>query len=80
MAYGPSHHLVIAIFIRCCCSGLKGRRATDSQGRLLQRVLTVLLVGAFVVALICRLIRWEKKDFDSAATSDVAELRAAYAL
>jgi hypothetical protein len=52
-AYGPSHLTVLAIFVvGAALLVWFGRRATESQGRILGRVLAVLLLAAFVVALV----------------------------
>jgi hypothetical integral membrane protein (TIGR02206 family) len=80
-AYGPSHIVVLVLFaIGAAVLVWAGRTLTESQARVLGRVLAVLIVAAFIVALVYKLIR---PSFDTSVPlqlCDVAELMAAYAL
>ena len=56
-AYGPSHLVVLTVFaIGAALLVWIGRRQTESQARLLGRVLAALIVAAFGVALVYKLI------------------------
>jgi hypothetical integral membrane protein (TIGR02206 family) len=80
-AYGPSHLTVLAIFVvGAALLVWFGRRATETQGRILGRVLGALLLAAFVVALVYKLIRPDIQTSVPLQLCDVAELAAAYAL
>jgi hypothetical integral membrane protein (TIGR02206 family) len=80
-AYGPSHLTVLAIFVvGAVLLVWFGRRATEAQGRILGRVLAVLLLAAFVVAFVYKLIRPDIQTSVPLQLCDVAELAAAYAL
>lgn len=80
-AYGPSHMVVLAIFaIGAALLVWFGRRQTDSQARLFGRVLAVLIVVAFGVALVYKLIRPNLETSIPLQLCDIAELMAAYAL
>ena len=80
-AYGPSHLVVLAIFVAGAALLVwLGRRLSDSRNRLLGRVLAVLLLGAFCVALVYKLIRPDIQTSVPLQLCDVAELTAAYAL
>jgi hypothetical integral membrane protein (TIGR02206 family) len=57
-----------------------GRRQTEAQARTLGRVLAVLLVAAFAVALAYKLIRPDIQTSVPLQLCDIAELTAAYAL
>ena len=57
-AYGPSHWVVLAIFaIGAALLVWAGRRQSESQARVFGRVLALLIVAAFGVALVYKLIR-----------------------
>ena len=80
-AYGPSHLVVLAVFaIGAVLLVWIGRRQSESQARLLGRVLAVLIVAAFGVALVYKLIRPHLDTSVPLQLCDVAELTAAYAL
>ncbi|MGV9800408.1 YwaF family protein [Mycobacterium sp. NPDC003449] len=81
VAYGPSHLVVLAVFaIGVVLLVGIGRGLTDSQARMLGRVMAVLIVVVFGAALIYKLV---KPNIDTSVPlqlCDVAELTAAYAL
>src|SRR6476469_870594 len=80
-AYGPSHLVVLAIFaVGAVLLVWIGRRQTEAQSRVLGRVLAVLLIAAFAVALVYKLIRPDIPTSVPLQLCDVAELAAAYAL
>jgi hypothetical integral membrane protein (TIGR02206 family) len=80
-AYGPSHLIVLAIFaVGAVLLVWIGRRQTESQARLLGRVLAVLIVAAFVVALGYKLVHPHLDTSVPLQLCDLAELAAAYAL
>jgi hypothetical integral membrane protein (TIGR02206 family) len=80
-AYGPSHLVVLGVFVLGAAALVWiGRRQTESQARLLGRVLAVLLLAVFVVALIYKLIRPTLDTSVPLQLCDIAELTAAYAL
>jgi hypothetical integral membrane protein (TIGR02206 family) len=80
-AYGPSHLVVLGIFvIGAAFLVWIGRRQTESQARLLGRVLAVLLLAAFLVALVYKLARPTMGTSVPLQLCDVAELVAVYAL
>jgi len=80
-AYGPSHLVVLAIFVvGAVLLVWVGRRQTEAQSRVLGRVLAAVIVAAFVVALIYKLIRPDIQTSIPLQLCDVAELTAAYAL
>ncbi len=80
-AYGPSHLVVLAIF--AVGVGLLiwlGRRQTEAQARVFSRVFALLIVAAFAVALVYKLIRPDIQTSIPIQLCDIAELAAAYAL
>jgi hypothetical integral membrane protein (TIGR02206 family) len=80
-AYGPSHWVVIAVFaIGAALLVWVGRRQTESQARILGRVLGGLLFAAFLVALAYKLVQPEIDTSVPLQLCDLAELTAAYAL
>jgi len=80
-AYGPSHLAVLALFVIGAAALVWiGRRQTESQARLLGRVLAVLIVAAFIVALVYKLIRPDIQTSVPIQLCDLAELTAAFAL
>jgi hypothetical integral membrane protein (TIGR02206 family) len=80
-AYGPSHLVVLAVFaIGAALLVWIGRRQSESQARLLGRVLAVLMLTAFSVALVYKLIRPTLDGSVPLQLCDVAEVTAAYAL
>src|ERR1700741_1580496 len=80
-AYGPSHLVVLAVFvIGAVLLVWIGRRQPESQARLLGGVLAGLIVAAFGVALVYKLIRPALDTSVPLQLCDVAELTAAYAL
>jgi hypothetical integral membrane protein (TIGR02206 family) len=80
-AYGPSHWVVLAVFVVGAAALIWiGHRQTESQARLLGRVLAALIVAAFIVALVYKLIRPNLDTSVPLQLCDVAELTAAYAL
>ena len=80
-AYGPSHWVVLAIFaIGAALLVWAGGRQSESQARVFGRVLALLIVAAFGVALVYKLIRPHLDTSVPLQLCDVAELTAAYAL
>jgi len=80
-AYGPSHLVVLAVFaIGAVLLVWIGRRQSESQARLLGRVLAVLMLTAFSVALVYKLIRPTLDGSVPLQLCDLAEITAAYAL
>ena len=80
-AYGPSHWAVLGVFvIGAALLVWIGRRQTESQARLLGRVLGALIVAVFIVAMVYKLIRPTMDTSVPLQLCDVAELTAAYAL
>ena len=80
-AYGPSHWVVLGLFVIGAAALVWiGRRQTESQARLLGRVLGALIVAVFIVALVYKLIRPAIDTSVPLQLCDVAELTAAYAL
>jgi len=57
-----------------------GRRQTESQARILGRILAALILVAFIVALVYKLIQPALDTSVPLQLCDVAELTAAYAL
>jgi hypothetical integral membrane protein (TIGR02206 family) len=81
LAYGPSHLVVLGLFVIGAAALVWiGRRQTESQARLLGRVLAGLLVAVFLVALVYKLIRPNMETSIPIQLCDIAELAAAYAL
>ena len=79
-AYGPSHLVVLTVFaIGAALLVWIGRRQTESQARLLGRVLAALIVTAFGAALVYKLIHPALDTSIPLQLCDVAELTAAYA-
>jgi hypothetical integral membrane protein (TIGR02206 family) len=80
-AYGPSHIVVLAVFvIGAALLVWIGRGQTASQARLLGRVLAALIVAAFGVALVYKLAVPTIDSSVPLQLCDLAELSAAYAL
>ena len=80
-AYGPSHWVVLAVFaIGAALLVWAGRRQSESQARVFGRVLALLIVAAFGLALVYKLIRPHLDTSVPLQLCDVAELTAAYAL
>ncbi len=80
-AYGPSHLAVLALFVVGAIALIWiGRKQTESQARLFGRVLAVLILAAFIVALVYKLIRPSMDTSVPLQLCDIAELAAAYAL
>jgi hypothetical integral membrane protein (TIGR02206 family) len=80
-AYGPSHLVVLAIFaIGAVLLIWIGRRQSDSQARLFGRGFALLIVAAFVVAFVYKLVRPDLDTSIPLQLCDIAELTAAYAL
>ena len=80
-AYGPSHLVVLGVFVVGAVALVWiGRRQTEPQARLFGRVLSALILTAFVVALVYKLIRPNMDTSVPLQLCDVAELMAAYAL
>jgi hypothetical integral membrane protein (TIGR02206 family) len=80
-AYGPSHWAVLGLFVIGAALLIWiGRRQTESQARLLGRVMGVLIVAVFIVALVYKLIQPTMDTSVPLQLCDVAELTAAYAL
>jgi hypothetical integral membrane protein (TIGR02206 family) len=80
-AYGPSHLVVLTAFaIGAVALVWIGRRQTESQAQLFSRILAVLILVTFVVALVYKLIEPDLETSVPLQLCDVAELTAAYAL
>jgi hypothetical integral membrane protein (TIGR02206 family) len=80
-AYGPSHVVVLGIFVVGAAALVWiGRRQTESPARGLGRVLGILIAAAFSVALIYKLVQPSIGNSVPLQLCDVAELIAAYAL
>ena len=80
-AYGPSHLVVLGLFaIGAVLLVWIGRTQSDSQARLLGRVLAVLILAVFSVALAYKLVQPTIDNSVPLQLCDVAELTAAHAL
>jgi hypothetical integral membrane protein (TIGR02206 family) len=80
-AYGPSHWVVLTLFVvGAVLLVARGRRQTATQARLLSRILAVLMVTAFLTALVYKMIRPDLGTSIPLQLCDIAELTAAYAL
>lgn len=80
-AYGPSHLIVLAVFATGAALLVTvGRRQTDAQARIMSRVLAMILLGAFAVALAYKLVVPDISTSVPLQLCDLAELAAAYAL
>lgn len=80
-AYGPSHLVVLGIFvIGAVLLVWLGRRQTEAQARLFGRILAVAMLAAFIAALVYKLIRPTLGTSVPLQLCDLAELVAAYAL
>ena len=80
-AYGPSHWVVLGVFVIGAGALVWiGRRQTEPQARLLGRILAALILAAFSVALVYKLVRPDVDTSVPLQLCDVAELAAAYAL
>lgn len=80
-AYGLSHLVVLTLFaLGAVLLVVVGRRQTEVQARLLSRVLAVLLIAAFLVALVYKFIQPTIDTSLPLQLCDLAELAAAYAL
>jgi hypothetical integral membrane protein (TIGR02206 family) len=79
--YGPSHWTVLLVFaIGSAALVWIGRRQTESQARLLGRVLGAMTVAIFGVALVYKLAQPAIAHSVPLQLCDLAELTAAYAL
>jgi hypothetical integral membrane protein (TIGR02206 family) len=80
-AYGPSHLIVLGIFvIGAVLLVFVGRRLSEAQGRSLSRVLSVLLIVSLVVAMAYKFARLDIQTSVPLQLCDIAEIVAAYAL
>jgi hypothetical integral membrane protein (TIGR02206 family) len=80
-AYGPSHWAVLVIFaIGAALLVWIGRRQNESQARVFSRALALVILAAFAVALVYKLIRPDLDTSVPLQLCDLAELTAAYAL
>jgi hypothetical integral membrane protein (TIGR02206 family) len=80
-AYSPSHLTVLGVFaIGSAALVWIGRRQTESQARLLGRLLGALTIAVFSVALVYKLVHPAIDHSVPLQLCDVAELTAAYAL
>jgi hypothetical integral membrane protein (TIGR02206 family) len=80
-AYGPSHAVVLVLFVIGAAALVWiGRRQTESQALLLSRILAALLLTAWLVALVYKLIQPDIETSVPIQLCDLAELAAAYAL
>ncbi len=81
VAYGPSHLVVLVIFVvGAALLVWGGRRLTESQARLFGRAFAVVIVASFLVALTYKLINRDLQTSIPLQLCDVAELIAALAL
>lgn len=81
MAYGPSHVTVLVVFV--IGAGLLvwiGRRQTEAQARLFGRGFALVILVAFLVALVYKLLRFDLQTSIPLQLCDIAELVAAVAL
>jgi hypothetical integral membrane protein (TIGR02206 family) len=80
-AYGASHWAVLVVFaIGSAALVWIGRRQTESQARILGRVLGALTIAIFGVALVYKLVQPSLAHSVPLQLCDLAELTAAYAL
>jgi hypothetical integral membrane protein (TIGR02206 family) len=80
-AYGPSHLTVLVVFaIGSAVLVWTGRRQSESQARLLGRVLGTVIMATFGVALVYKLVQPNLASSVPLQLCDLAELVAAYAL
>ena len=80
-AYGPSHLTVLAIFVIGAVALVWiGRRQTEEQARLFGRIFAAVILAAFIVALVYKLVRPNMETSIPLQLCDVAELTAVYAL
>ena len=80
-AYGPSHWVVLGVFVLGAAALVWiGHRQTESQARLVGRVMAALIVAAFIVALVYKLIQPALDSSVPLQLCDIAEVTAAYAL
>jgi hypothetical integral membrane protein (TIGR02206 family) len=80
-AYGTSHLTVLVVFaIGSAVLVWIGRRQTESQARILGRVLAALTIAIFAVALVYKLVHPSLAHSVPLQLCDLAELTAAYAL
>lgn len=80
-AYGPSHLIVLAIFVvGGALLVFFGRRQSEAQARLFGKAFALTIVAAFLVALFYKLTQWDIQTSIPLQLCDVAELVAAYAL
>jgi hypothetical integral membrane protein (TIGR02206 family) len=81
VAYGPSHLVVLVLFaVGAALLVFLGRRQNESQARMFSRGMAVLLLTAFVVALVYKLVRPDLETSVPLQLCDIAELTAACAL
>jgi hypothetical integral membrane protein (TIGR02206 family) len=80
-AYGPSHLAVLALFaIGSAALVWTGRRQTETQARILGRVLGAVTIAIFSAALVYKLVQPTIAHSVPLQLCDLAELTAAYAL
>jgi hypothetical integral membrane protein (TIGR02206 family) len=80
-AYGPSHLVVLAVFaIGTALLVWSGRRQSEPQARVFGRAFAVVILVAFAVALVYKILRPNLDVSIPLQLCDVAELIAAYAL
>jgi hypothetical integral membrane protein (TIGR02206 family) len=80
-AYGPSHLVVLVIFVVGAVVLVAiGRRQSEAQARVLGRVLAVLLVVALIVAMAYKIARFDIQTSVPLQLCDITEMVAAYAL
>src|ERR1700677_5330703 len=80
-AYGPSHGAVLGVFVIGSAAFVWiGRRQTESQARVLGRVLAVLILAVIGVALVYKLIRSTIDDGERLASkrAEICILRVAH--
>jgi hypothetical integral membrane protein (TIGR02206 family) len=80
-AYGPSHLVVLGIFVIGAAALVwVGRRQSEAQARFFARLMATLIVVTFFVALVYKLVQPDLQTSVPLQLCDVAELTAAYAL
>lgn len=81
VAYGPSHLVVLLIFaIGAAVLIWIGRRQTEAHARVFSRVFAVVILAAFLLALVYKVTRPDIQTSVPIQLCDIAELVAAYAL
>lgn len=80
-AYGPSHVVVLVVFVVGAAALVwLGRRQTESQARRFSRVMAVLLLAVFGIALVYKMLEPAMDTSVPLQLCDIAEVTAVYAL